>query len=60
MDPIAPEHLFFIIWSATQTYADFDVQMRGVLGHRELTDEDYETAVETITHIVLKGCGIRI
>ncbi len=47
-----------MIWSATQTYADFEFQMRGVLGHRRLTDEDYETAIETITHVILKGCGV--
>ena len=24
MAPVEPKHLFFIIWAATQTYADFD------------------------------------
>jgi TetR/AcrR family transcriptional regulator len=27
-----PHHLIFSIWAATQTYADFDVQVRAVLG----------------------------
>ncbi|MCG8692909.1 MAG: TetR/AcrR family transcriptional regulator [Minwuiales bacterium] len=58
MDPIDPVHLFFMIWSTTQTYADFDVQMRAVLGRRRLTDEDFDTAAETITRVILKGCGI--
>ena len=58
MDPIDPVHLFFMIWSTTQTYADFDVQMRAVLGRRRLTDADFETAAETITRVILKGCGI--
>ena len=30
--PIDPHHLIFSIWSLTQHYADFDIQVRGVLG----------------------------
>lgn len=30
-----PYHLIFSIWSLTQHYADFDVQIRAVLGERE-------------------------
>lgn len=30
--PIDPHHLIFSIWSLTQHYADFDVQVRAVLG----------------------------
>lgn len=33
--PVHPHHLFFSIWSMTQHYADFDKQVRAVLG-----DED--------------------
>ena len=29
--PIDPHHLIFSIWSTTQHYADFDVQVRGIL-----------------------------
>ena len=29
---VDPHHLFFAIWSLTQHYADFDVQVRAVLG----------------------------
>lgn len=31
--PIDPYHLIFSIWSTTQHYADFDVQVRAVLGN---------------------------
>jgi TetR/AcrR family transcriptional regulator len=59
MDPVDPFHLFFLIWAATQTYADFDVQIRAVLGRkRKLQDDDFDTALETLTHVVLKGCGV--
>ena len=30
--PVPPAHLIFSIWALTQHYADFDVQVRGVLG----------------------------
>ena len=30
--PLDPHHLIFSIWAVTQHYADFDVQVRGVLG----------------------------
>jgi TetR/AcrR family transcriptional regulator len=59
MDAVDPSHLFFLVWAATQTYADFDVQIRAVLGRRrKLQDDDFETALETLTHVVLKGLGI--
>ena len=35
--PLHPHHLIFSIWSLTQHYADFDVQVRTVLGGK---DED--------------------
>lgn len=59
MDPVEPAHLLFLIWASTQHYADFQVQAKAVLHHRDLTDDDFETAVETITRVVLKGCGIK-
>ncbi len=30
--PTDPHHLIFSIWATTQHYADFDVQVRAVLG----------------------------
>lgn len=58
IDPeVSPEHLIFLLWSATQHYADFAVQIKAALG-KELGDEDYRNATDTLTHIILKGCGI--
>ena len=31
--PVDPHHLIFSIWAVTQHYADFDVQVRAVLGN---------------------------
>lgn len=59
MDQIDPRHLFFMIWSTTQTYADFTSQITAVLGRSELTESDYQLAAKQITHIILKGCGLK-
>ena len=53
-----PEHLFFIIWAATQTYADFSVQISAVLGKRKMAAADYEAGSALLTHLILSGCGI--
>lgn len=59
MDPVDPIHLFIMIWASTQYYADFEVLTRNALGSPRVTASDYATAADTITHVVLKGCGIR-
>jgi TetR/AcrR family transcriptional regulator len=60
MDPIDPAHLMFMIWSVTQTYADFGAQIAAVLAKERLDDEVFGTAEETISSIILKGCGIAV
>ncbi|NOY13807.1 MAG: TetR family transcriptional regulator [Deltaproteobacteria bacterium] len=57
LDPIDPRHLFFMIWSTTQTYADFSAQIEIILGKPELTAGDFEDAARLITHVILKGIG---
>ncbi len=59
MQPVSPEHLLFLIWSSTQTYADFDYQVSMVLGRNKLQNDDFEQAVALITQVVIQGCGIR-
>lgn len=58
MAPIDATHLFFTIWAATQTYADFDVQMRAVLGRQKLTSADHRRAADHVVTLVLRGCGL--
>jgi TetR/AcrR family transcriptional regulator len=58
MAPVDPEHLFFSIWAATQTYADFDVQVRAVLGRARLTKRDHERAAAHVETLILRGCGL--
>lgn len=58
MAPVDPVHLFFTIWAATQTYADFDVQVCAVLGQESLRAADYARATEHVVALLLRGCGL--
>lgn len=60
MDPVNPEHLMFTLWASTQSYADFALQMKVLLGREELTDDDFDNAIELLTRLVLKGCGVKM
>src|SRR5712675_1680277 len=48
MQPVAAPHLFFVLWAATQTYADFESQIRAVLKRRRLAPADYAAGTELI------------
>lgn len=58
MAPMDSMHLFFTIWAATQTYADFDVQVCAVLGRTELSAPDHARATEHVVSLILRGCGL--
>ncbi|MBU2923891.1 TetR/AcrR family transcriptional regulator [Colwellia sp. 1_MG-2023] len=58
IDDVNPHHLLFLIWSSTQHYADFNVQVVAALDKRAMDDDDFEAIVATLTHVILKGCGI--
>lgn len=59
MDKVDPPHLLFAIWAMTQTYADFEAQIRPVLGVTRMNDAVYDRGAETIIKLVLQGCGVR-
>lgn len=59
IDKVNPYHLLFMIWSSTQHYADFNVQVVAALDKKSMSDEDFEDVVASLTQIILKGCGIR-
>lgn len=44
LSALDPQHLIFSIWSTTQHYADFDVQLRGLL--RPTADEHFDDAAK--------------
>lgn len=58
--PVNARHLFFAIWASTQTYADFEPQIRIVLGRRSLRPADFDDATRTITAMVLSVCGLSL
>ncbi|WP_454701158.1 TetR family transcriptional regulator C-terminal domain-containing protein [Agrobacterium burrii] len=50
-----PYHLIFSIWSTTQHYADFDVQVRAVLGDRHGGDGRFEDAARHLEQLFMGG-----
>jgi TetR/AcrR family transcriptional regulator len=50
--PVDPHHLIFAIWATTQHYADFDVQIRAVLGQGS---DHMKTAERTLLNLLIEG-----
>ncbi|WP_269930696.1 TetR family transcriptional regulator C-terminal domain-containing protein [Aminobacter sp. HY435] len=50
-----PWHLIFAIWATTQHYADFDVQVRAVLGPDRGGDGRFEDAARFLEQLFLEG-----
>lgn len=50
-----PYHLIFSIWATTQHYADFDVQVRAVLGKDRGGDGRFEDAARYLENLFLFG-----
>ncbi len=59
IEMLNPEYLLYHIWSSTQHYADFSSQIRQLRG-REMTDEDFTEATNTLVKLILKGCGLQV
>ncbi len=57
IQPLDPAHIIFMLWSATQHYADFAVQMAAAMGQDALTDEDFDKATATVAGIIIRGIG---
>lgn len=53
--PVDPVHLIFAIWALTQHYADFDVQVRAILGSRVERPSFAEEAAGNALAILLNG-----
>jgi TetR/AcrR family transcriptional regulator len=54
-----PHHLIFAVWAATQHYADFDAQVRAVLGPDRGGEERFEDAARFIEQVFLEGLRVR-
>ena len=57
--PIDPHHLFFMIWATTQHYADFDVQVRAILGPQVDRPGFFEQTAQAVLSILLNGVKVR-
>ncbi len=53
--PVDPHHLVFTIWATTQHYADFDVQVRAVLGAEPSDTAHFDRAARTLEELILGG-----
>ncbi|MEP5518461.1 MAG: TetR family transcriptional regulator C-terminal domain-containing protein [Bauldia litoralis] len=53
--PVDPYHLIFMVWATTQHYADFETQIRAVLGPTADRPAHFETAKTTLEQVFLKG-----
>jgi len=53
--PVDPHHLIFMIWATTQHYADFDTQIRAVLGARATRPAHFDMAKSTLEQVFLGG-----
>jgi TetR/AcrR family transcriptional regulator len=59
MAPVHPAHVFFMIWSVTQTYADFKSQIVAVLDLADYTSEVYREASRVVVDVMIRGLGLR-
>jgi TetR/AcrR family transcriptional regulator len=53
--PIDATHLIFLIWGATQHYADFVPQIMAVSGLKRLNKAYFDTAADSIASLILRG-----
>lgn len=53
--PVDPYHLIFLIWAATQHYADFAAQVKAVMNTPRLTQNHFRKAAHSLTRIILRG-----
>jgi TetR/AcrR family transcriptional regulator len=57
--PVDPEHLIFMIWAATQHYADFAVQVQALTGQTLADPVFFEKTVANVQALVLRGVAPR-
>jgi len=53
-----PYHLIFAIWSTTQHYADFDAQVRAVLGPEHSGEGRFEDAARFLEQLFINGLAV--
>ncbi|AXF65387.1 MULTISPECIES: HTH-type transcriptional regulator RutR [unclassified Leclercia] len=57
--PVDPHHLIFMIWAATQHYADFSAQVEAVTGKTLKDDDFFQSTVENVERMIIEGIRVR-
>ncbi|MGK9175192.1 TetR family transcriptional regulator C-terminal domain-containing protein [Yokenella regensburgei] len=57
LQPMDTTHFFFTLWSMTQTYADFDIQIAAVLGGDSRSKAAQRRATEHVFNCIWRICG---
>jgi len=60
MKPLDPVYLIFLIWSATQHYADFETQVLTILNRAEYEREMIDEIADFLSEFILTGCGLKV
>ncbi|MBW8189804.1 TetR/AcrR family transcriptional regulator [Neiella marina] len=60
MEPVDPVHLIFLIWSSTQHYADFDVQILTIMNRAEYEQDMIDGIADFLSGMILRGCGLQL
>ncbi|MCW4627677.1 MULTISPECIES: TetR/AcrR family transcriptional regulator [Marinomonas] len=55
-----PASVIYMIWATTQHYADFEAQVLALSGIESLGDEDLQRIGDTVSSIILAGCGLTL
>lgn len=56
---IDPNHLIFMIWAATQHYADFSTQVEAVTGKTLQDEAFFQQTVESVQRMIIEGIRLR-
>lgn len=57
--PVDPHHLIFMIWAATQHYADFATQVEAVTGQTLRDEAFFRQTVDNVQRIIIEGIRVR-
>ncbi len=57
--PVEPHHLIFMIWAATQHYADFSAQVEAVTGKSLKDDDFFHSTVDNVQRMIIEGIRVR-
>jgi TetR/AcrR family transcriptional regulator len=60
MARVDPVQLILLIWSSTQHYADFQVQILAIEDKEQYNENDFLQAAEFLTSVILRGCGLEV